>query len=157
MTIKRTWPALVGILALVLSFWLPMSSPANGAPAAVPTPITQSAFNARASVVEFWPAGDTIAADERACVDSTGFSVLDLHYILDQTTTNTTTLTLEYSNITSGYADTLIYPDGVAVVSANTSDTADMKQFHVFGRRTCIIADVANTNSLGIAVVGELK
>lgn len=158
MKLNRTWPALLGILALVVSLWMPSYSPASGAPVAVPTPITQAPYNAQPSIVQFWAPGDTVTADERSCANSTGYSTLDLHYILDQTTVNTATLTLEHSNITSGgYADTLLYPDGVAVVSANAADAADMKQFHVFGVRTCILADVTNSNSLGIAVVGEFK
>lgn len=156
--IKRTWPALFAVLVLAITFFLPGYSPASGAPAAVPTPITQAPFNAQPKIVNFWEPGDTVTADERVCVDSAGYSVLDLHYILDQTTVNTATLTLEHSNITSGgYAVTLLYPDGIAVVTNNAADAADMKQYHVFGRLTCINADVTNSNSLGLGVVGELK
>lgn len=151
------WIIALMAIALLVGSYLPGYTPVSGAPAAVPTPITQAPFNPSPRIAEFFAPGGTITADTRACANSAGYSTLDLHYIIDQTTVNTVTLTIEYSLIRSGYTDALLYPDGVAIVAANAADAADMKQFHVFGDRTCINADVTNSNSLGIAGVGEFK
>lgn len=154
-----TWAvATLAIILLIVSSLSGGSPSVFGAPAAVPTPITQYPFNPRPALVEFWAPGSTITADGHRCVDSAGYSTVDLHYIFDQTTVNTTTLTIEYSNMTTGgYTDALLYPDGIAIVSANAADAADMKQFPVFGAKTCVDANVTNSNSLGLGVVGLFK
>ncbi|MCL4863382.1 MAG: hypothetical protein KJZ93_28520 [Caldilineaceae bacterium] len=123
----------------------------QAAPAAAPTPITQYPRNPAPRVANFWQAPTALTADARTCVNVDGFNVLDLHYIIDQGTVNTTTVTLQFSNIDGAYVS------GPAVVSANTADTADMKQFQVYGRWACLHVDVSNSNPWTITAVGLVK
>lgn len=146
--------ALALIIAFVGLFPLYATAPASvlGAPAAAPTPIAQYARNAEPMTVAFWDAATGLTADTRsACFDVSGYSTLDLHYVIDQGTVNTTTLKLQFSNISGAYVD------GIAVVTANAADTSGLVQYNLFGRSVCLYADVVNANSWSVRAVGVVK
>lgn len=139
---------LVAIVLLVATIALP-ALPASSAPAAAPTPVTYSGQAGNNQKVAFF--NGNITADTRACFDLSNFKAVDLQYILDQGTVNTTTVKLQWSN------DNVNFEDTATVVSANAADAHGGNQFLLFGQYNCIYADVANTNTLGVKVFGVAK
>lgn len=129
------------------------SVPATAAPPAAPTPITMNAREADPRIANFWGIDEvSVAASGRSsCFDLSGYNNIDLFYKIDQTTTNTVTLKLQYSN------DLVTYVDGINVVADNAADANALAPFPVFGRYTCVYATVTNTNTLGITVIGVAK
>ena len=49
------------------------------------------------------------------------------------------------------------YVDGIAVATANIADVDGLDQFPIYGRHTCIYADVANTNPITVTAIGVVK
>jgi hypothetical protein len=154
MNIKRAFlPVLAVVLVLALvsgSLLSPMPS-VQGAPAAVVTPITQYMRQPAPKVINFWASPTALTEDTRVCVNIDGYNTLDLHWVIDQGTVNTTTVTMQFSNITGDYVS------GLVVESANAADTADMNQYNLFGRNVCLLADVVNSNPWTITAVGLAK
>lgn len=139
------------ILASALFSSTLMQARVQGAPLAIPTPITQPIWNAQPKEVKFFEAASLTADTRSTCYDLSGYGTLDLHYVIDQGTTNTNTITLQFSNVTNNYVN------GVAVVTANASDTGDLKEYNLFGKRTCLYADVTNSNALSVTAIGLAK
>jgi len=79
------------------------------------------------------------------------YEALDLHYVIDQGTTNTVTIKLQYSNDGSNWAD------GAAIVSANVADANEMVQKYNVGAYTRLYATLANSNPITITVIGLAK
>jgi hypothetical protein len=138
-------------LAGVFSLSLQMPMPVSGAPLAAPTPITQYAGNNAPKLLPFWSASSLTADGRSSCFNVGGYNTLDVHYILDQGTTNTTTVNLQFTNVKNSYIT------GAAMVTSNAADASDMKQFNVFGDRVCLYADVTNSNALSLTAVGLVK
>lgn len=155
MNIKRSiypWIASLAIIA-VIAFSLVGLQPngVQGAPAAAPTPITQYMRQPAPKVINFWESATALTADTRSCVNIDGYNTLDLHYVIDQGTVNTTTLTLQFSNITNDYVN------GLAVATNNAADTSNLQQYQVFGRNVCLHANLTNSNAFTITAVGLAK
>lgn len=155
MNIKRNfYPLIVGILGLALligSMFFMKATSVQGAPNAIPTPVTQYMRQPAPKVINFWATATALTADTRSCAQIDGYNTLDLHWIIDQGTVNTTTLTLQFSNITDSFVN------GVAVATANALDSTDFQQFQVYGRQVCLHANVVNANAWTITAVGLAK
>lgn len=155
MNTQTRWRGLVLSLLILLGlagvFDLALQMPVQGAPVAAPTPITQYAGNSEPKLLPFWSASSLTADGRSACFNVGGYSTIDIHYIIDQGTTNTATVNLQFSNVTNSYVT------GVAMVSANAADATDLKEFNLFGDRACLYADVTNSNALSITAVGLVK
>lgn len=124
----------------------------QGAPAPAPTPITQYQREDSPRIVEFWGSATALTADTRStCYDLAGYNNIDIHYIIDQGTVNTTTVTLEHSNNNS------TYPDGINVVASNAADADVMQQYPLFGKWTCLYANLTNANTFTITAIGLAK
>ena len=151
---KVGWPLAIA-LALALAWFggsLIGQTPVQSAPLAAPTPIAQYAWNPQPRLVEFWGTATGLTTDTRsACHDLSGYNTLDLHYVIDQGTLNTTTLKLQFSNIDANYVD------GVSVAAANVADASGLQQYSVFGRTVCLYADVTNSNAWTVTAVGLAK
>lgn len=154
-TKRNFYPLIVGIVAFALLVGSVLSiqtTGVQGAPNAIVTPIAQYMRQPAPKVINFWASPTALTADTRsACVNVDGYNTIDLHWIIDQGTVNTTTLKLQFSNITDSYID------GVAVATANALDSSNMNQFNVFGRNVCLYADVVNSNAWTITAVGLAK
>lgn len=153
-TKRNFYPWIVGILGMALlvgSVFGIQTSGVQGAPNAIPTPIAQYMRQPAPKVINFWATATALTEDTRSCVNIDGYNTLDLHWIIDQGTVNTTTLTLQFSNITDSYVN------GVAVATANTADSTDFQQFQVFGRNVCLHANLANANAWTLTAVGLAK
>lgn len=152
------WTVIIGatlLALLVLSFGMPQSSTA--APAAAPTPV--SVTLPRGPVPEFpvfFNGLGPITEDTRSsCFEVPEYSIVDLQYLIDQTlaggAVNTTTLKLQFSN------DLTTFVDGIAIATSNVTDTSNLQSYAIFGRYTCVYADVSNTNPITLTINGVVK
>lgn len=134
---------------LFVALLAPMQYQASAAPAAAPTPVA-GVINQSSNDPQLFIFSNpvTITADTRTCLDTSRFDVLDIEYAVNQSSINTMTVKLQYTNRGQRYAD------GASVLSANTTDTAGMQQFPVFGRMTCVLFDVTNSNGVSVSVTG---
>jgi hypothetical protein len=120
--------------------------------AAVITPVAQTARDG-SRIATFFDVR-AITADTRVCFDLADFQIMDLQYRADATETNTTTISLQQTNIdpTAGPFNTA---QTVATVVATDADI--MSQVGLFGRWNCVFADVANTNPITLTIIGVAK
>ena len=147
--------AVVLVASLLAAFAMVPAGSTQAAPSFAPTPV---AAVQRAANPEF-PAFFTnkvLTADTRSsCFEVPDYSVIDLQYNIDQTlvetTANTTTLTIQFSN------DLVTFVDGLNAVADNAADASGMVQLQLFGRHTCVYANVTNTNPITLTVNGVVK
>ena len=147
--------AVVLVASLLAAFAMVPAGSTQAAPSFAPTPV---AAVQRAANPEF-PAFFTnkvLTADTRSsCFEVPDYSVIDLQYNIDQTlvetTANTTTLTIQFSN------DLVTFVDGLNAVADNAADVSGMVQLQLFGRHTCVYANVSNTLPVTITVNGVVK
>lgn len=118
----------------------------EAAPLAVPTPVsvTKPAATQPWRSFTIWNAATFTADTDSTCYEIADFSVADIQYVIDQGTTNTTTITLRWSN------DGTTLTNGVNLVASNAADASDMQQVALFGRYMCLLADVTNSNTITI-------
>ena len=128
---------------------------AEAAPAAAITPVSFSGQGGNSGKFVFF--NGNITADTRVCFDLSNYRSLDLQYVIDQTTTNTTTLSLQWSNDHNQTTNTGNYEAQATIVSANTADAHGGNQYLTAGQWDCVLADVANSNALGLKVIGVGK
>ena len=147
--------AIVMVASLLALFALAPADGTLAAPAAAPTPV---AAVQRSPAPEFpvFFRGNVLTEDTRSsCFEVPDYAVVDLQYLIDQTAVagapNTTTLTMQFSN------DLVTYVDGVNAVASNADDASGMVQLQLFGRHTCVYANVSNTNPVTITVNGVVK
>ena len=150
--------AAVTLLVLVALFGGMLLAPmpdANAAPAAAITPVSFSGQSSNSQKVTFF--NGNVTADTRVCFDLSNYNKLDLQYVIDQGTTNTTTLSLQWSNDHNPAAGTGNYEAQATIVSANAADAHGGNQYLTAGQYNCVLADVANSNALGLKVLGVAK
>lgn len=141
--------SLIGAMTLV-----PAQAAVPG-PLAAPTPVAAVVRSPSPEFPIFFN-GAALAADTRSsCFEVPDYSIVDLQYLVDQTlvasAANTVTLNLQFSN------DMITFVDGVAAASDVATDTAGLVQLQLFGRHTCVYANVTNTNPVTITVNGVVK
>lgn len=138
-----------------VSMWItqPVS---NAAPFAVVTPVPGGTGGNNLKVVFF---SGNITADSRICFDLSSFNRVDLQWSIDQNTVNTTTLKLQWSNVSdgSGAVSSGTYEDLATFVTANAADTHSGNEYITAGQFNCVFADVTNSNALGLDIRGLAK
>lgn len=136
------------LLVLFVGTLLPGVSPVSGAPMAIPTPVAASMAGGKATpaLVTFFDRRAIAADTTSPCVDLGQYEKADFSWTIDQGTVNTTTLTLKFGNVLPQTFS------GVNLVAANAADSTSGNQFQLFNRHTCILADVANGNTITITV-----
>lgn len=147
--------AAVLIIATFTGAFLATMPSADAAPAAAITPVSFSGQSGDNAKVVFF--NGNIAADTRVCHDLSNYNKLDLQYVIDQGTVNTTTLSLQWSNDHNPSTNTGNYLAQATIVSANAADASGGNQFLTAGQYMCVLADVANSNALGLKVLGVAK
>lgn len=152
---KRTMFVVVLSCALLTLVLMTFNSPrqASAAPYAVPTPVSASRSVVKWFPVTYWDAAPLTADTRAECFETASNDLIDIQYTIDQGAgvPNTTTVKLQHS------VDNLTFIDGVNVVASNSADASDLKQFQVFGRYTCLYADVSNTNTVTITAKAVVK
>ena len=147
--------AVLLVASLLAVFALVPTTGTQAAPSFAPTPV---AAVQRSPAPEFpvFFRGNVLTADTRSsCFEVPDYSVVDLQYLIDQTlvetTANTTTLTIQFSN------DLVTFVDGVNAVTDNAADASGLVQLQLFGRHTCVYANVSNTQPVTVTVLGVVK
>ena len=102
-------------------------------------------------IVKFYDE-EVLTADDQTCLDLKEYRTLDLEFVVDQGTTNTTTVILEHT-IGAG-ADLTVNTVGQTVVSANAADADDLNRFDLYGVYTCVDINVTNSNAVTWTVWG---
>jgi hypothetical protein len=140
---------LAGLLIFVALFTAQLGGERGNVALAAITPVAgySPASGTTGNVVPFMSEA-VLTADTRACIDLRGFTVVDLQFVIDQGTTNTTTLKLQHSN------NGVHFTDGQTIVASNTADANGLNRYDLFGRDTCVFADVTNSNPITITVLG---
>ncbi len=152
---RAVWPLV--LMAVVVVFALSVMGGAalnvSAAPQAAVTPVAVTLPNGggESAIVKFYTA-KSITADEQNCLDLREYRTLDLEFVVDQTTTNTTTVILEHT-IGAG-ADLTTNTVGQTVVSANAADADDLNRFDLYGVYTCVDINVTNSNAVTWTVWG---
>jgi hypothetical protein len=149
-------------LAVLAGMWLAQgilgASVSSAAPAAIPTPIVVPATGPPQNVTFF--GGTVLTADTRSnSVQIPSASSLDLQYEIDETTVNTTTLRIDFSNdpLCTTTPASAEWSPGINVVASAAADTDQMVQVQNFGRCTSIFADVTNSNQVTVTVRAVAK
>jgi uncharacterized secreted protein with C-terminal beta-propeller domain len=141
----------VVLLVLVLVALGLNTQSSQAAPMAAPTPMAVAPKNPAPEFPMLFTTR-VISADVRSdCFEVPDYSHIDLHWIVDMAAVNTTTLKLQHSNNNTSYVD------GISFVSAAVADAESMQQYAIFGRWTCVYADVATTDNVTVTVLGVVK
>jgi hypothetical protein len=134
--------ALLAVLAFV-----PVPN-VSGAPAAQITPVavTNPLKGEVAGVMRYF---NTVAvtADTRVCQDLGAYRVADIQYIADHGTSNPVTITLQHSNNNSNFTN------GQRIVVNSTADGNALNRYDLYGKFSCVFADVTNSNSLTLTIL----
>ena len=146
-----------GLIAVVAGFALLMlavgilSGPIEEASAdTVPTPASVNSSSS-ALYVPFWSATTKTADAGSNSYQLMTYEFLDIQWVIDQGTVNTTTLKVQYSNDDSNWSD------GPNLVANNAADADGMVQVANLGRYTRIYADVTNSNTITFTVKAIAK
>ena len=147
--------AVVLVASLLAAFAMVPAGSTQAAPAAAPTPVAAVQRSPAPEFPVFFRGGALTADTRSSCFEVPDYSVIDLQYNIDQTlvetTANTTTLTIQFSN------DLVTFVDGLNAVADNAADASGMVQLQLFGRHTCVYANVSNTLPVTITVNGVVK
>ena len=150
--------ALIGIIAFALVAFLiggiqSTNKAAVAAPFAAPTPVSASMAPQVGRPVPFINNSTVFTADTATTlVVRTGdFEKLDMQYIIDQGTANSTTLTLRYSN------NGVNWVNGPAIASGIVADGTDLQQYHAFGQYMTLNVNVTNANPVTITAIAVGK
>src|SRR5688572_26860290 len=97
------WVAAAALALLFMFSMIGLRPEPSNVYAAVITPVAQTARGEPARIAEFFDVR-VITADTRVCFDLADMELMDLQYQVDATTANTTSVTLQQTNIdpTSG-------------------------------------------------------
>jgi hypothetical protein len=150
--------AFVVVLADAAVFGLSLSGPQDvaAAPQAAITPVAANdpLGGGNSVLVKFYD-NEALTADDQECRDLREYRTIDLEFVVDQGTTNTTTVTLEHTN---GAGSSLaVNTTGQTVVSANAADADDLNTFDLYGVHTCVDINVANSNTITWTVYGVAR
>ena len=156
MTYRRT--GLVAIvtavlLAVLVLTTLSLNTPTTqAAPLAAPTPISVPIQPVVAPEFPTFFNTKVITTSTRSdCFEVPEYSAVDLHWIIDETDANSTTLKLQYSNNNTSYVD------GVSFVTNAVADAESMNQYPLFGRWACVYAQLVGNQTVTVTVLGTVK
>lgn len=141
------------ILCLAVLSALSLNTPASqAAPLAAPTPIS---VPVQAKVAPEYPVffnTKVMTVSTRSdCFEVADYSAVDLHWIIDETDANSTTLKLQYSNNNTSYVD------GLTFVTNAVADAESMNQYPLFGRWACVYAALVGNQTVTVTVIGTVK
>jgi len=147
--------AILVLAVLAVAFILAIPSDgtnrANAAPQAIVTPVASvNLQSGTARVYEFFDA-EVLTADKRTCFEASAYEIVDFQHVIDVGTVNTTTLTIQHTN------DLITFDNGPVPASAVVADEDALVQHAVFGRYTCVNADLTITSPITITAIGVFK
>ena len=150
MKTQKLLPVLIlGLVLFVAALLVPaiVSGPGvQAAPPAAPTPIANTPYSADGNYFSFMADKAWTADGYSDQVTLASFEWADFQYLLDQSATNTTTVTIQHSN------DGTNWVDATPVISGNTTDAGDITRLPLFGRYTRLKVDVSTTDTIRLTV-----
>lgn len=148
---RKSLIAVVAGMALLMLAVGILTGPIQEASAdTVPTPAAHNPSSS-ALYVPFWSASAKTASAGSNSYQLMTYELLDVQWIIDQGTTNTATLTIQWSN------DNTNWSDGPALVSNNVADADGMVQVSNLGRYTRVYATLGNSNPITLTVKAIAK
>jgi len=142
----------VGVMLLLLVFGMVVQPRAQAAPLPAPTPVSSDATAAgKNPVVTFWKAKALTANGASNVIELPDMERMDLQWVVDVGTVNTTTIKLQYSN------DGTNWVDGVNVEASIAADKNNLQQFNNFGRYTRLYATLTNSSPITITAIAVGK
>lgn len=122
--------------------------------AAVVTPVSVNARGGEdARVAEFF-VSRAITSDTRVCFDLSEYETMDLQYKVDATAANTTTVSVQQTNIDPSSGP---FNSANAIATVVSTDADTFSQVGLFGRWNCVYADVTNSNPVTFTIIGVAK
>lgn len=140
------------VLALIMVvLQLSAGQNAQAAPPLAPTPVANILGSQQNTYFRFQPATALTADTNTNSIRLDEFNSIDIQYVIDQGTVNTTTLTIQYSN------DGTNWVNGVALVTNSVADGSDITRVPMFGRYARINQNLTNSNAITITLTGLAK
>lgn len=136
----------LAVLAAVLSAQFGPDQEALAAPPLAPTPVANILESNQARSFRMQPTTAISSDTNSTGLELMEFNALDIHTIIDQTTTNTTTLKIQYSIDGSNWVT------GATLVNNNAADASDITRVPMFGRYARVNQDVTNSNTITITL-----
>ena len=125
----------------------PLFIPAQAAPPAAPTPVADFLVQGvQARAFNFQPQTAIATDTNTSGVDVMSLGAVDIQYVIDHGTVNTTTLIVQYSNDDSNWVN------GLTLVSASAADGTSITRVPVFGKWMRINQDVATVDTITITL-----
>lgn len=146
---QRLLPVLIlGLVLFIAVLMIPanLAGPVQAAPPAAPTPITGVVASDAGNYFVFLDAQAFAADGYSDAVTLASFEWADWQYLIDNIDTNTTTVTIQYSN------DGANWVNGPALISSNAGDAGDMTRLPLFGRYTRLHVNSTTTDTLTLSV-----
>jgi len=152
----RAFAASVGtlVIALVVIALVVIGSITGivqAAPPAAPTPIANLVNSNDTLNVTFQSATALTADTNTGGSQLPVYEWVDLQYVIDHGTVNTTTITIQFSNDNSNWVS------GPAIVTDSAADGTDITRVPLFGRYVRFNQNVTNSNPITITLIGLAK
>lgn len=155
MTKQITFIATIATLLLMLVISV-MQRPASAAPnLAVLTPVANNNGSGQEPRFAQFFSGTPISSDTRVCAQLGGYNAADFQFKVVQTGANTITLKHQYSNNNADFIDGTSFMSGTPVPAQ--TPFGNMAQHALFGRYTCVFADLDNTTPVSVYVSAQAK
>jgi len=141
------------IAAMLVGSVLISATTANAAPLPAPTAVSAPADRAPRArhPITFFSAARTTADGRGTVYSLPDYNVMDLQWVVDVGTVNTTTLKFQFSN------DGVNWVDGASIEAGIVADKNSLQQFPIYGRYVSVYADVTNTNPITLTLIGVAK
>ncbi len=137
---------IIAAAILLAGVFLFAGAPVEAAPALAPTPVANLINSDDGAFFNFQPATAITADGQTSQREVLEYDFLDVQYVINHGTVNTTTLTVQYSNDGSNWVN------GVALVSASVADGSSITRVPVFGRYMRVDENVATSSPITITV-----
>lgn len=147
----RVLAAVLGGLFIALVVIGSIAGIGQAAPVAAPTPIANLVNSGDALNVTFQSATAIAADTNTGGQQLPTYEWVDIQYVIDHGTVNTTTITAQFSNDNSNWVN------GPAIVTDSAADGSDITRIPIFGRYMRFNQNVANTNTITITLIGLAK
>lgn len=151
---RNTLSIVIAVLFAALLFLSMYGLPGlnvDAAPPAAPTPVANILTADKTAFFRFQPATALTANTNTSGKYVQQFNSLDVQYIIDHGTTNTTTLTIQYSN------DNTNWVDGLALVTSSAADGTSISRVPLFGAYTRVKQVVTNSNPITITLLAVAR
>lgn len=133
-------------LFLLLNQGANQQHPAMAAPPAVPTPIGAQAGSGYYTMMPYFVTKVVTYSQASTSRLTPSYIAADIHSVLDISSTQTITCKIQWSNITSNWAD------GVDLFTSQDADYNEITQTQMFGQRSRVTCTVSTANPVTVTI-----